>query len=199
MLEPVPEDVRRESPAAARYLDLLIRDIGKWSPPGRESITDGMLRGGIITPSKLTPSWPSAVVQHTAHPVIINNLVTSLTYDTEVYDVGDLHDPAVNPTRLTAVERGVYLVYFAVAWAANAVGQRIIYITKNGVTFQAVETQQAIPLAGLGTYQVISRPVRLGGGGYVEGQVYQNSGGNLGLLYAANSSPLFGMEYLHPY
>ena len=56
---------------------------------------------------------------------------TDLTFNSETFDQGGLHDTGANTERITIAIPGLYLLYGQVEWAANATGLRSIVIEKN--------------------------------------------------------------------
>jgi hypothetical protein len=105
----------------------------------------------------------------------------AVSWDTAVSDAYNGYTGAT-PTRWTcpAGYGGTYQVTASVAWAANATGQRQLYIARNGValTYAGQDTR---PSAGssLITYQQVSALVTLAAGDYIEAWAMQNSGGAL--------------------
>lgn len=59
---------------------------------------------------------------------------TALTFDTESFDTDTIHDNSTNPTRLTCVTAGKYIIQGQVTFAASATGVRTASIKLNGTT-----------------------------------------------------------------
>lgn len=78
---------------------------------------------------------------------------------------------------------GIYLVEFAVTWAANAAGVRKCILQRNGVEFTRAGMQGT---AAIETNQVVT-PIKLAVGDTLGTYVYQNSGAALAL--AENTTP----------
>jgi hypothetical protein len=120
---------------------------------------------------------------------IANNTLTLVTFDTEDFDVGALHDGGVNPSRLTipADGDGLWALTCQASWQGrNATGGRTgCYIYKNGVTRVGIAEETPDLGAGdgnLGTsYSAFALQLAVAGD-YFEMQVQQNSGGALNLL-----------------
>lgn len=105
-------------------------------------------------------------------------------------DVGNMHDPAVNSTRLTIPSGGNGMYHFEgfVDWAANNIGRRLAKLRKNGTT-DVWSGQITDPGAELWTSTVSGYVRGLVAGDYIELVVVQFSGGTLalnGASFAAN-------------
>lgn len=104
---------------------------------------------------------------------------TVLAWDVEAFDSNGFHDNVTNNSRLTvpAGLGGTYLVTGQVSFAANATGDRMLTINKNGL----VDAQaSARATAALHHRQQIAAELVLAAGDYVELTAYQTSGGALG-------------------
>lgn len=64
-------------------------------------------------------------IRRTTNQSITSGVLTTVSFDTEVEDVGDMFDIA-SPDRIQLTEPGVYLCGGQVRWQANAVGQRLV-------------------------------------------------------------------------
>jgi hypothetical protein len=115
----------------------------------------------------------------------------SLTFDTDVYDSGGLHNVKVNSSRLTALVAGVYDITGGVQWAANATGIRDLFIVKNGATVIA-----ASEVPGTSPVQEVSTQVRLNTREFVQLQVAQDSGAALDVEALDAWSPVFAMHWV---
>lgn len=122
---------------------------------------------------------PSCRVDQIADQVITQLTFTPITFDAEIYDTDSMHDPGVNPTRVTAQTAGVYSVDAGVLWQFNANGGRVIQIKKNGV--ESVARQDQDSAATLTRAANVGTTVKLDVGDYLELVVYQDSGGNLSI------------------
>jgi len=119
-----------------------------------------------------------ASVSRSTAQVVTTGTVTTLSFDTELFDVGDMWNPAF-PTRLTVPigGAGTYLVSAIVPWAANAAGTfRQIRILKSGVT-QLVLLSSA-PTAFIVDQQRVELLTAIDGD-YFEVQGLHDVGGNL--------------------
>ncbi len=107
---------------------------------------------------------------------------TKTTFDAansiERFDPTNMHDPAVNPTRITIATAGTYLVVgWSGSFGASAVGERILALLVNNTTTIADVREGANP----GTVNDLScsQIWAFAAGDYVELSLYQNSGGAL--------------------
>lgn len=104
---------------------------------------------------------------------------TVLAWDVEAFDSNGFHDNVTNNSRLTvpAGLGGTYLVTGQVSFAANATGDRMLTINKNGALDAQVSARAT---AALHHRQQITAELVLAAGDYVELTAYQTSGGALG-------------------
>lgn len=112
---------------------------------------------------------------------VSNATPTVVPFDSEVYDVGDLHDNAVNPSRITIVETGWYLIIGQASWATSSGGRKSAKILVDGT----VEGIGEVPDAG-DNGQALTHPAvafcPINAGSYVQLEVRQDSGGVLAAL-----------------
>ena len=110
-----------------------------------------------------------------------NDAATALTFDTEVEDVGGMHDSGTNPSRITipAGGDGVYLLVCSVGYAAHATGFRQATMYLGGATVLTNNTYEAVSTAGKITVVQSSTYKSLVATNYVECYGQQNSGGAL--------------------
>lgn len=96
------------------------------------------------------------------------------------FDTDSMHDPAVNPERITIQHAGYYIFGGYVVWTANAVGRRSIDIQFNGGgSHIALHNEMAVTDAGVTTSEGCSGIYQMAAGQYAELFVVQSSGGNL--------------------
>lgn len=107
---------------------------------------------------------------------IPNGAPTAVIWETERYDTDTIHDPAVNPSRLTCKTAGKYLIITHIAWEAFTGGtQRRVFVMLNGTA--RIADVSLLPAAGsLDVYQSTSVIWAMVVNDYVEVQVYQDSG-----------------------
>jgi hypothetical protein len=116
-------------------------------------------------------------VTRAAAQTIPNAADTAVSFDTERWDTDGIHN-GVNPTRLTCIKAGYYLIVGSISWTASAVGIRYTWVKKNGTTFIAGLCSFANDAVSM-TRQIASVVEHLDAGDYIELIVNQTSGGNL--------------------
>ena len=127
------------------------------------------------------PSQYECILAHSVAQSIPNTTITALTFDTEVSDIGNMHNPA-NPTRITCPVAGVYAVMFNCAVQVNATGVRTAFVRANGVSS---DRRGIANDYGAGTWDTTlagSFVARLAAGAYLEVLVQQTSGIALNVL-----------------
>ncbi|GAI27094.1 unnamed protein product, partial [marine sediment metagenome] len=133
-----------------------------------------------------------ARVYNDADISINDNAPTELTFNRERYDTDTIHSTTVNPSRLTCMTAGKYLIVGQALFVANAAGRRAFVIRLNGTTDIAAYR------AGLDSTNnvdvTITTVYDLATTDYVEFRVYQNSGVALAIVAAPNESPEFMMQ-----
>jgi|SRR3990167_4541181 len=104
---------------------------GNWTFNGSTS-----LAGTLSSTSTLTSSGQqrARAWRNTTNQSLADATTTGISFNAETYDVGSMHDNAVNPTRITvpAGGAGTYDFKAQVTFAANVTGRREVYIYKNG-------------------------------------------------------------------
>lgn len=152
----------------------------------------------LVPPPLLDPETGSEVdpgdelrcrATKSAHQTISHNTLTTVTFDTEDFDVGNLHDTVTNNSRFTVPVGGdgIYLIVAQASWTGrNASGGRLgAYIYKNGTTRIGIQEETPDATTGdgnLGTSFSAVAGVSLVAGDYIEMKVQQNTGGNFDLL-----------------
>lgn len=120
--------------------------------------------------------YPSA-----ATTAVSNNTETTVSFDSEDYDVGALHESVTHPSRLTipAGGDGFYLVTAQAKWATDADGVRSTRIYKNGALYaQQDEAAGSTDFTTCG----VAALVNLVATDYVEMKVFHVAGGSLNLI-----------------
>ena len=140
-----------------------------------------------------------ALVLSTANQVITSGASVAVIFDTEVngYDTSNIHDNVTNNTRLT-VPAGYTLarLWGSVLYQANATGHRALNFRKNNFSFYGGTSVSLLPVGGiiLDT-QIISTPwVSCVAGDYFEMFTFQNSGGNLSVIF--DTTTYFAIELM---
>lgn len=162
--------------------------------------------------SLLLLSWISIAVAHAAQPQPAGNDIgarvfnsadvnipqlapgewRSLTFNSERWDTGNLHESA-NPGRLKAPVAGKYYIFANITWE-SPIGSGLwgLRLQLNGKT---VIAEQTLPntAAPFRISMSIGTLYALAAGDYVEVQAFQNSGGPLMIRHIPATSPEFGM------
>lgn len=113
-----------------------------------------------------------------------NASLTAIAMDTEVIDSYSGHDNVTNNSRYTCSSSapGYYSVIVTASLGASAVGDRVIEIHKNGSVIQLGQFNMIAPTAGVSVVWQAKTVVQLAAGDYVEGKIYQTSGGALNTI-----------------
>jgi hypothetical protein len=135
-----------------------------------------------------------ARVYRTSDQSIPNGTNTIITYNAENFDTDALHDLISFPSRLTCTVAGEYLITTQARFAGNSAGFRYVTPLLNGSIELAI--MRVPPASGVDTDISCSTIYRLQVGDYIETRVYQNSGGALNVIGAANFSPHLAMVRL---
>lgn len=119
---------------------------------------------------------------------------TTLTFDSESYDLNGMHSTSSNTSRLTAQRAGVYSIFGSIRFATSSSGTlRGVRIVVNGSVIIALDLRP--PNGAASTVNItIASCYKLAVNDYVELQVYQDTGGNLNVERASAYSPEFGMQ-----
>lgn len=150
--------------------------------------------------SSPTPTFIGASVTRTTDYSINNATVTTIDYNSELYDTDGFHDNTTNSSRLTVPsgKAGYYYVFLHTTFDdTSTTGSRSCYIYKNvsGSETSYVFGGSGNPINQGDIHQVQSIIAYLGVGDYVYSRAYQTSGGALNML--GNSQQCrFGMFYL---
>jgi hypothetical protein len=142
-------------------------------------------------------------VTNTTDFSIANGTDTALTWNTEQFDSGGYHSTATNTSRFTipAGKAGYYLLSAQTTWGANATGNRVNSIRKNG-------TQNNINVSGYGANITITGSyvlnqtwlVNAAVADYYELYAQQSSGGALAVLaggtFVTTPPSWFSITYL---
>lgn len=150
------------------------------------------VRGNLTSGMDQILDKPRASVYRTASQSITNNTLTAVANDTLDYQSEGLWNSATNPSRLTCITAGLYLVNTWATFTATGAGSRQIYIYKNGVTYYApikITDQFAI-----GAPIVTSAQVDMDAGDYVESIVLQDSGGALTIIASVAAQRNSGLQ-----
>lgn len=131
---------------------------------------------------------PECHVYHSIAQNIPTGPWAALAFDSERVDTDDMHDVAVNNSRIVIPVAGRYEVDGGINFAANNIGHRGIAVRLNGVTFLRVATQPTV--AGSDDL-ALAFAYRFAASDYIELMVAQTSGGGLNVTSTGNFSPEF--------
>jgi hypothetical protein len=109
-----------------------------------------------------------------------NSASTVVPFESKNFDIGNIHNPAINNTRLVASIDGIYHISAMVTWLSNSNGIRQISIRRNNVVRMG-DTRTA---AGI-TSQSLSGMLQLNKDDFVDLLVFQDSGTTLQLISGA--------------
>jgi hypothetical protein len=129
-----------------------------------------------------------------------DSTLVTLSFDTEDFDVGNLHSSTTNASRLTAPVAGKYLVMASARWSANTVGRRLLILERNGnFSDQPARDSVSPNMSGAqGPEQTLETVLQLAAGDYVTVIAYQDSGSTLTVQNNGNTGPTFSMDWLAP-
>jgi hypothetical protein len=158
----------------------------------------------VVTATTITSTWgnsvkaatdylanpPACRVYHSTTQSAANATATTLSFNSERYDTNTMHDTVTNNSRITMTTAGLYLVTAHVAFAANATGQRDLYLQVNATTYIAMHTNPTIG-AGGETFLSVATVFKFAASDYIIARVFQNSGGALNVN---GSSLAYGCE-----
>lgn len=144
---------------------------------GVEAGTGGGGGGGVFSGARV---YNSAAIS------IPHNTPTVLTFDSERWDTDGYHNPATNPSRLTAPVDGYYHVRGQIFWQTINNTSREVYIRLDGTTIIS-ERDLSLDNRGAG----VSTIYQLVAGQYCELAVYQSSGSSITITQIAEYSPEF--------
>lgn len=127
-------------------------------------------------------------VYNSANLSVVTATVTTVTYDTELYDSSNMHSTSATTGRITITIPGFYIFGASHEWADSAVGVRYSWIYLNGAN--RITAHESASVAS--TAHSITGSYFLNAADFLTCAVYQTSGGNLNLCNAA-SAPSSGM------
>ncbi len=162
--------------------------------PNSSHITN--LIATVMTGGEIT-SMDTVVTNHVAIPVlsacycratrttnlsIPNGTNTDVTFPTEDYDVGDMHDEVTDTDRITIPSGGdgIYLSATGCGFAANSTGQRSLSLTVNGALLNNAD-KMFVDASNNKTKLQVSSCLQLVAGDIVRAMVKQTSGDSLNL------------------
>lgn len=126
---------------------------------------------------------------HNANIVVPSGIWTAVPANSERFDTDNMHDNAVNNSRITFNTAGKYLVWHNGWWNVNvAAGSRLAFIRLNGVTLIG-GWSDGVHIAGNAVTHACLTIWDFSVGDYIEAVVLQNSGVNDLYVSAASYAP----------
>ena len=113
---------------------------------------------------------------------IANASVVALTFNSEEFDTNAIHDISTNPSRFTVPTGGAgyWAASLGGSWAISNAGARYMLWKKNGSILRGAETLvTSLSSAAPHSLQSTMPVILLADADYIEGCVYQTSGGSL--------------------
>ena len=137
--------------------------------------------------------------RNTNTAAVANITWTAVPFDLEAYDGGtpgkDMHDTAVNTTRITVRVPGTYVVSGCFEWANAAGAVRAARLILNQAV--VLDVDMKVPIGGGNlTAMTVDSNYRFAVGDYVEIEGYQDSGAGLVVLGAGNLNPYLAMSWI---
>lgn len=132
-------------------------------------------------PNPTLAQQPAARVVLAATQSIPSGTTTTVSFDTEAADIGNMFDPAA-PDRLTIPRAGTYVVSAGARFTSSDTGARVLFITVTGHSFAAGAATPAGAYGGEAARLTASGVYRFAAGDIVQLRVFQNSGGALNLV-----------------
>lgn len=140
----------------------------------------------------LTP--PLARIHQATTQSVTNNTWTAISFDATDWDSDSGHSNSVNNSRYTSQVQGYYEVNFGAGFATNT--SPIAAIAKNGTRIGgtgSVGGGNATPNGSARTMDV----VHLNVGDYVEGYIYQTSGGTISTSVTGENIPCMNVKWIY--
>lgn len=134
----------------------------------------------------------------TANLAVATSTDTAITWQAADGNALTSWSSGTNPTRLTAQVPGRYMAVASMRWAANGTGFRTGEIRLNGSTVIGRHAQAFVAAGSPTQYTLVSSPVSLSIGDYMELIAWQNSGAALDLDAQNVHSVSLALEYLGP-
>jgi hypothetical protein len=154
-------------------------------------------QAGSVTTGMLTAP-PMVSLTHSAALDFPNSTFHPLPFDTELFDNANMHDPLVNPSRITAPIDGVYRVDAGVGFVAAAGGPRELVIRRIGIERLASQTGNATSAGTFDFHLSASVVVQLDAGEYVEVEGRQTTGAPLAATIGTQGTNRASVTWISP-
>ena len=160
-------------------------------------LTTTTANANIRDPGRFLLDRPACQVRQSAAQSIANATFVAITFGTEDLDSpAGHHDNVTNNTRFTAQYPGWYQLSGAVAFVANATGQRITRWAVNGTGLNGGDVFSQTTAANDVVAAARTMLVLLNAGDYVELQAWQNAGGALNTSNTAGEQPTMTVTWM---
>lgn len=137
----------------------------------------------------------AAKVTHSADQSIPSSNLTTLNFDTSIYNYGGMYDSGATD-RLTVSEAGIYSIKANIGFDANTTGIRAVFIQKNGDSNNRIGSLKLNAPNSGSSFLPLSIDAELAATDYISLVVFQDSGGSLNV--PSNTigirSPIFSMR-----
>jgi hypothetical protein len=139
---------------------------------GPNAVGQSELADGSVTPPK-EGTKPGARAVKSGSQSVPSFTSTTLSFESESFDTGALHDTTVDNSRLTTPIKGVYVITAGARWKDGPTdGDRILGVLVNG---GCCHGQTQTHVESFGPSQTTAVVVALFAGDYVEASVYHTS------------------------
>lgn len=146
--------------------------------------------GGVAryTPTAASGLINIAHVNRTTLQTIASSTVTAIGFDAEISDPAGYHDTVTNNPRLTVPsgKDGIHIFGGSFMWSNDSGGQRQWFFRVNGVTVRGYDIRGPGGTFGV-MAMVVSPPLNLSAGDYVELCCWQDSGANRNVVNAVQA------------
>jgi hypothetical protein len=158
---------------------------GDWTFEGSVSFQENLITNGTLGAD--LQQRVRATLTTTAQS-IPDATITAINFNTEDFDVGDLHDLTTNTNRITIPTGGTgrYTIKAQVRFDNNSTGRRVVYLYKNAS--EVARANLFTAHATEDTYLQIAYDDQASAGDYYDVRVFQNSGGALDVVAGATST-----------
>ena len=169
-----------------------------WTTPKTWSVSEVLTAANMNTYLRDNTDWigtshPHCRVYNSANiSITTSGTAQAVTFDSERYDVANMHSTSSNTSRITVPTGGggVYIVGGALSWTANATGVRQTRLQTNGTTIYLI-AESATTTATSAMPLPVATAIAMVAGDYVELIALQTSGGALNTLASSNYAPEF--------
>jgi hypothetical protein len=135
--------------------------------------------------------------QTASQSVASSSTWTPILLDTSGIDTYGGHSTTSNTSRYVCQQAGIYQCGGSITWAANATGYRAARIAHNGSAVQGSEVYLPGGSVSGQTTVVVTVPVALAVGDYIEIHGWQSSGGALSTIANAEVAASLNIEAIH--